>query len=294
MNIFGLFRRYHSVKPPSHDPEEHVDLQGIYDGSALILGNTADLTGSRNIFSPYPNRNSFLLGDWQWNYGNQKSQDSFSRLVQIVGSPDFNPDDVRHTHWPKIDAQLASNPFDSSVIETDETEWVDDAGWLKNTIKISVPFHNRAKNPGTKDYTVGELYHRSLLSLLREKLSNPQDNLQFHYEPFKLWWKSPIIPNTETRVHGELYTSPTFVDAHREVQGLPAEPGCNLPRVVAAMMFWSDATHLTAFGNAKLWPLYMCFGNESKYRRCKPVCHLFNHVAYFQTVSSSFIPCCLS
>jgi hypothetical protein len=49
-------------------------------------------------------------------------------------------------------------------------------------------------------------------------------------------------------------------------------------------MFWSDATHLTAFGNAKLWPCYMFFGNESKYRRCKPSCNLCSHVAYFQTV----------
>src|ERR1700692_4795001 len=49
-------------------------------------------------------------------------------------------------------------------------------------------------------------------------------------------------------------------------------------------MFWSDATQLTSFGNAKLWPTYMYFGNESKYRRCKPSCHLSNHVAYFETV----------
>jgi len=50
-------------------------------------------------------------------------------------------------------------------------------------------------------------------------------------------------------------------------------------------MFWSDATHLTAFGNTKLWPLYMFFGNESKYRRCKPSHHLCEHIAYFQTAS---------
>jgi hypothetical protein len=49
-------------------------------------------------------------------------------------------------------------------------------------------------------------------------------------------------------------------------------------------MFWSDATQLTSFGNAKLWPLYMYFGNESKYCRCKPTNHLCEHVAYFQTV----------
>ena len=35
-------------------------------------------------------------------------------------------------------------------------------------------------------------------------------------------------------------------------------------------MFWSDSTQLTQFGTAKLWPLYVFFGNESKYRRCQP------------------------
>jgi hypothetical protein len=86
-------------------------------------------------------------------------------------------------------------------------------------------------------------------------------------------------------VHGELYMSPAYLEAQREIQEYPGEPGCDLPRVVVALMFWSDATHLTSFGNAKLWPLYLFFGNESKYRRCKPSCHLCEHVAYFQTVS---------
>ena len=75
------------------------------------------------------------------------------------------------------------------------------------------------------------------------------------------------------------------MDAHRELQDSPGEPDCNLPKVVVAMMFWSDATHLTSFGDAKLWPSYLHFGNESKYRRCKPSSHLCNHVAYFQAVS---------
>jgi hypothetical protein len=78
--------------------------------------------------------------------------------------------------------------------------------------------------------------------------------------------------------------SPAFIEAHRELQELPGEAGCELPHVVAALMFWSDATQLTTFGNAKLWPVYMYFGNESKYRRCRPSCNLGNHVAYFQKV----------
>lgn len=50
-------------------------------------------------------------------------------------------------------------------------------------------------------------------------------------------------------------------------------------------MFWSDSTHLTSFGDSKLWPLYMFIGNDSKYRRCKPSHKLCSHIAYFQKVS---------
>lgn len=285
-NSFGLFRRYRSAKLPSHDPEEFVELKDLSDSA--IPGNRLDLSPDKNVYHPYPNRSSFLLGDWQWNHGTQKSQESFSNLLSIVGSPQFKPDDVRHTQWGKIDAKLASNSFDAipAADEGDEAEWIDeDAGWKRSPISISIPFHSRAKSPGPKDYVIGDLYHRSLVSVIREKLSNPQDDRHFHYEPFELFWRK-TKGSGKIRVHGELYTSPAFLDAQRDVQELLGEPGCDLPRVVAAMMFWSDATHLTSFGNTKLWPCYLYFGNESKYRRCKPTCHLCNHVAYFQMVST--------
>ena len=140
---------------------------------------------------------------------------------------------------------------------------------------------------------VKDFYHRSLVSVIREKILGLGDSPHFHFEPYELHWKSVNKPNP-VRVQSELYTSPAFIDAHQELQDSPAEPGCNLPRVIAALMFWSDATHLTAFGNAKLWPLYMFFGNESKYRRCKPSCHICEHVAYFQTVSLPVTKICSS
>ena len=34
------------------------------------------------------------------------------------------------------------------------------------------------------------------------------------------------------------------------------------------LMFWSDAMHLMAFGTAKMWLIYMLFGNLSKYIQC--------------------------
>ena len=50
-------------------------------------------------------------------------------------------------------------------------------------------------------------------------------------------------------------------------------------------MFGSDATMLAAFGTAKLWPLYMFYANDSKYKCAKPTEKLFETVAYFEKVS---------
>jgi hypothetical protein len=298
-NAFGLFRKYCSGQPPSHDPEDNIELADLCDNRT----DTSQSLNSPNIFFPFPNESSFLLGEWYWNDGIQKSQESFSKLLSIIGSPDFRPEDVRHGKWAKVDALLAKNDFDRDGdralqgCETEKTDgpaddedaaWIDeDSGWKKTPIFISVPFHSRLKNPGPKEYLVGDFYHRSFVSVIREKLKNAPDVQNFHYEPFELFWK-PNDENVETRVHGELYTSPAFLEAHRTLQEIPGEPGCDLPRVVVALMFWSDSTHLTSFGNAKLWPNYLFFGNESKYHRCKPTCHLCNHVAYFQSVGHHF------
>jgi len=45
-------------------------------------------------------------------------------------------------------------------------------------------------------------------------------------------------------------------------------------------MFWSDAMHIAAFGTAKMWLIYMLFGNLSKYIRCQPNSGAVKHLAY--------------
>jgi Plavaka transposase len=259
------------------------DLCEDFSAPKTISPQQQQTEPDKHKFLPYPNESSFRLGHWYWNHGIQKSRQSFRELLDVVGDPKFSPNDVRHTPWNKIDEILGRNDFDEQD-EGDEAEWMDvDSGWKKTTITISVPFHRNTKMPGPQTYVVGDLYHRSFVSVIREKLANADNNQHFHYEPFELFWQPTDICADE-RVYGELYTSRAFLDAHRELQESPREPGCTLPRVVVAIMLWSDATHLTSFGEAKLWPCYLCFGNESKYRRCRPTNHLANHVAYFQSV----------
>ncbi|KAI0312742.1 hypothetical protein OF83DRAFT_1165868 [Amylostereum chailletii] len=99
----------------------------------------------------------------------------------------------------------------------------------------------------------------------------------------------PAPDGHDTRVYGELYNSPVFIDAHRELQESDPEPGYTLPCCIVASMFASDETTVTGFGDMKIWPWYMVYGNESKYRRSKPMEFCREHVAYFESLPDSFI-----
>ena len=275
-NVFGLFHHYEAAELPSFDPEEQTALQDLSD--IPVRSEPED----PKAFYPYPNRSAFELGHWHWNGGAQKSQASFHELMGIICAPDFKPADVRDVNWDNINKELGTGD--------EGGEWLDeDAGWTRTPVTISVPYQSRRgidSDPGAgpRNYTVGGFHHRCLVSVIKEKVSGLGEFHKFHFEPHELHWQ-PDPDKDPVRVQDELYTSPAFIKAHQELQDSPKGLGCDLPRVVAALMFWSDITHLTTFGNVKLWPLYMYFGNESKYRRCKPTCHLCEHVAYFQTVS---------
>ncbi len=53
-------------------------------------------------------------------------------------------------------------------------------------------------------------------------------------------------------------------------------------------MIWSDSTHLTNFGTAKLWPIYSFFSGISKYIRSQPNSGACQHIAYIPSLPDSF------
>lgn len=275
-NAFGLLRRYELDRLPIYDPEEYLLPEHFTD----FTTQAQSIGTHSNPFAPYPNRSSFLLGDWFWNCGVQKSLGNFKALVSIIVDPDFTKGDITDVKWDHINKTLGSD---------DCGEWLDDdAGWEHTSISISVPYQIRrgvspAINAGPKNYTVDDYHHRSIISVICEKILGLKEGSQFHFQPYELLWQK-VANGPSVHVQGELYSAPVFLAAHRELQSSPPQPNCDLQRVVIALMFWSDATHLAAFGPAKLWPLYMFFGNESKYQRCKPSCHTCEHIAYFQSV----------
>ncbi|TEB29739.1 hypothetical protein FA13DRAFT_1584662, partial [Coprinellus micaceus] len=226
-----------------------------------------------NPLGPFPNLSSFELGEWFVNRGAQFSVQSLQCLVKLAQRPSF-AQDISNANWPRIFRALSEGTeIGHSPSEPDE--WVDDDGWESTPISISVPL-----SKSTTSHVTGTLYYRSIVSILREKVLNSSDMRLFHYEPSEVLWQ-PDYSTRATRIHSELYNSEAFLRTHQELQDSPAPPGCKLQRVVAALMFWSDATHVSSFSDQKLWPGYMAFGNESKYRRCRPSEHLCHNIAYF-------------
>jgi hypothetical protein len=80
-------------------------------------------------------------------------------------------------------------------------------------VSIQVPFARTNKHgAGVRPYSATELYHRSLVAVIREKLANAGDDELFHYEPYELLWR-PGHLQSEVKIHEELYTSPAFMAA---------------------------------------------------------------------------------
>ncbi|KAG6913076.1 hypothetical protein DXG01_009851, partial [Tephrocybe rancida] len=172
--------------PPVHDPDCSSTLSDMIDHPPSVSEPPAsEMPTKQSPYHPYPNKNSFSLGNWYWNQI-QKSQEDFQKLLNIIGNLGFTPCDVQSTPWNAINKVLGRNDFDE---EDNRWEWEDeDAGWRRTRVTLDDPFHSRMQNPGTKPHVIGDLYHRSIVSVLKEKLANSVDDSYLHYEPYELSW----------------------------------------------------------------------------------------------------------
>ncbi|KAG6912491.1 hypothetical protein DXG01_014200, partial [Tephrocybe rancida] len=111
-NVFGVFRRYYiqdGTSMQQHDPDSRETLLTLSDIPIIEVPAKADPS---DVYAPFPNKTSFLLSDWYWNRGAQKSKDSFRQLLRIIGSKDFAPGDIASTNWHRVDRQLGINEWD--------------------------------------------------------------------------------------------------------------------------------------------------------------------------------------
>ncbi|KAG2737048.1 hypothetical protein P692DRAFT_20884062 [Suillus brevipes Sb2] len=203
---------------------------------------------------------------WMHSGSHRKLENEVQRLVKdVLQAEDF---DVQHLEAFSVRRSLRDLDRDNSgnnIIFPDD--------WIETDVTIDIPTKSREEGPTA--YTIPGFHYRPLLEVIRAAFTDVQAGA-FHLSPFKRLWKDPLDDKQE-RIYDELYSSDAWLEAQDDVQKLPKDPGCSLERVIAGLMFFSDATHLANFGTAKAWPLYLYFGNLTKYARTLPqsgACHL--------------------
>lgn len=275
-NGFRLFRRY--LFRPSHDPDAFVnpgDLSNLTAPTPPLPSRSNE--AKRNPPWPFANMSVWRLMRWLNTGSSTKSEGEVDRLVNdVLRAPDFQAEDLQnfntHRENRHLDASNKATPLEDNFQDA--------------SITIEVPTGRQDNQSTPRTYSVPGLRYRKLLNVIKAAFQDPLSR-QFHYTPFSLMHRSPIT-NEEQRVYGELYNSDEFINEHKRVQNRslppPDDPGCKLEKVVAALMFWSDSTHLTNFGTAALWPIYLFFGNLSKYIRSQPSSGACHHLAYIPSV----------
>jgi hypothetical protein len=213
----------------------------------------------------------FRVVDWMNTGSSQKSEGEAQRLIDdVICSPDFDVNDLAGVKIRRENRRL-----DETAIPGGHAPYVGD-DWQETSVEIKIPTGVRAENGNGHPFQVPGLHFRSLKAVITSAFSSDQAS-KFHFTPFKRF-------KHNERVWDELYTSDAMLQEYETLQRQPSEPGCKLEKVVASLMFWSDSTHLTSFGTAKVWPLYLYFGNLSKYIRGMPKSDSCNHVAYIPSV----------
>jgi Plavaka transposase len=314
-NTFGMYREYPKI--PTYNPDDILTLANLTEYNKApeleeetprpppaiiqaiqqipITSNSEHKT--RNMYAPFANSSIHGIMDWMWSGSAMKSLEEVSKLIGFLKSADFRKEDIEGFNIRRetalFDLALGSQPNSQTTTAQDNPSApVYNEGWHEVEVKIQVPDGlTHTDDADIPLFSVPGLHYRSICSVIKSTFEDASSSC-FHYTPFKLFWK-PTADSAPQRIHDEIYSSDAMVKAHEDLQNRPPESGCNLERVVASLMFWSDSTHLASFGNASLWPIYLFFGNQSKWLRGKPRCGACHHVAYIPKViltCYNFIP----
>ena len=226
--------------------------------------------------SVYTNKTAGLVVNWQNTGSSVKSNNEINHLVhEVILHPEFQLNNLKtfnaaQENW-KADMANLDSEAESRLLQSFQHAdiWISIPSGSKDIAPCLVPI------PG--------LYFHKLTSLIKDVFESPLSS-KFHFTPDKMFRTRPDGKGNE-RIFSEMYDSDIFWEEHKKVQHAATDdPACKWEKVVATLMFWSNATHLATFGTAKLWSIYMHFGNLSKYARCQPTSGTTKYVAYIPSL----------
>ena len=273
-NTFGLWKEY--LYQPSYDPDAFILPEDLHrPHTSAVIHHKEGMAEETEDVLVYSNKSSELMMNWQNSISNQKSNEETTQLVHdFLFHFKFRLGDLKHFNAAnenrKADAAEEKSPFLWSFHHT--------------SVNINIP--SGSIHVASWMFSISGLYYRQIMSLIKETFESPI-TLKFHLSPFKLFRKLPNCEDSDC-MYSEIYNLEVLLDEYDKVQCAPTDdPTCKHEKVVAAVMFWLDITHLATFGTAKMWPIYMLFGNLSKYIQSQPNSGAMKHLAYIPLLPDS-------
>ncbi|KAI0350553.1 hypothetical protein OH77DRAFT_1488941 [Trametes cingulata] len=308
-NRFGVFRHYTTL--PAHDPEEGLTLDAFTSirthtrpASSLLQRTPVYAFGAQALriikdagataFAPFANITTFRLMHWLYSGSNMKTPSELNRLIHdVILAPEFHLD-----HVSNFNACRENERLDAHVDKPEAFAASD--GWREGEVRIRLPKERvrHSSEEAAPELVVSGVYHRSLLELVKAACQDTPSKA-FHWVPFKLFHRQksptaegaalPASPPPPERLYGDAYTADAMIEEHEKIQvkaRQDREPGDTPDTEYAAvpLLLSSDSTHLTNFGSAALWPIYVFFASLSKYVRACPSSFSAHHLAYIPSL----------
>ena len=290
-NKLGVFRRYPHI--PSWYPEAGQSLDSVCDAPTLDALPPPPInpnviyeiyTGAKPLpHEPFSSRTAAIVMGAYHNGSGQKSAAHLNALAKAMSSDTkFDIRELKNFSTERENARLDAFLRDKQI----EHPFRKDDGWHEASVTIRVPVKGRCfSEEEAPQINIPGLYHRQLMNIITTVYGD-EGSKGFHFTPFEQFWiPDDNNPEQYERLYSEIYTSDIAHKYQQSVDALPRLEGDDLERVVIPLMFASDSAHLTSFGSASVWPIYVGFGSQTKYDRAKPSAHATHHLAYVPSVS---------
>ena len=212
-----------------------------------------------NLFHPFPNETVFWCMHWFLEESGMLSAAGFDRFMcEVILSDDFNHEDLRNFSTTRELTRLDKHGCTDMPFSADD-------GWKEGSVTLHLP-KAKAKHASeavSPQVQISGIYYHPLLEVIKAACQSSQAK-EYHWVPFKLVHQSPT---EDLRAYMNIYNSDAMLEEDTKIRAMGRHPDDNPDTEVAvlAMMLWLDLTHLTSFGTASLWPVYLYFGNLSKY-----------------------------
>jgi hypothetical protein len=268
------------MREPQVDPDDDLVSEKLRNDP----NHESDASPQTPFFHPFPNTTVFRLINWFYRASMTKSTTDLDCLVhEVLLAEDFNPEDLRNFRIAQEMTCLNTYGATESLFSAEGG--LKEGSWKEGSVKIRVP---NAKSRYTSEsaapeFEVSGIYYHPLLEIIKSMFQRPEVQ-GYHWVPFKWFHQSS---EEQERIYSDIYNSDAMLEEDTKIHMLPRNPEDESGTEVAigVILLWSDSTHLTSFGSASLWPIYLFFRNLSKYTRGMPSALAAHHLAYVPSVS---------